>query len=121
MSYAAYAGVQQASEAPRDLEIRAIAHVTRQLTEADQPGAELMSRIRALNANAKLWGLLIDDLSNPDNGLPDGLKARYMSLGLFARRLSLHLMTAPGGLATLVQLNTDVLDALGHQRSRAAA
>ena len=121
MSYAAYAGVQQANEAPRDLEIRAIAHVTRQLTEANQPGSDLMARIRALNVNAKLWGLLIDDLSNPDNTLPDVLKARYISLGLFARRRSLRAMTAGGDLAVLIRLNLDVLDALSRQRERMAA
>ena len=37
MSYAAYAGVQNAVESARDLEIRAISHITRQLIEANQP------------------------------------------------------------------------------------
>ena len=79
MSYNAYAMTQQATEAPRDLEIRAIAFVTRQLTAANQPDAELITRIRALNANMQMWTLLVDDLSQPDNALPEVLKARLSS------------------------------------------
>lgn len=121
MSYDAYAATQKAAEAPRDLEIRAIAHVTRQISEADKPGVDTMTRIRALNANSKLWGLIMRDLSNPDNALPDVLKARYISLGMFARRRSLQAMTDQSDLSTLIQLNTDVLEALDYQRQASVA
>ena len=121
MSYDAYATAQKAAEAPRDLEIRAIAHVTRQMSEANKPGADTMSRIRALNANSRLWGLLAQDLSNPDNPLPETLKARYISLGMFARRRSLQAMTDQSDFSTLIQLNTDVLEALDYQRQASVA
>jgi flagellar protein FlaF len=121
MSYNAYATVQQATEAPRDLEIRAVAFVTRQLTAANQPGAELMTRIRALNANMQMWTLLVDDLSQPDNALPEAIKARYISIGLFAKRHSLASLMDGSDLSVLIQLNTDILDALEYQRQSAAA
>ncbi len=120
MSYAAYAGAQKAAESGRDLEIRAISHVTRQLAEANRPGAEPMSRVHALNGNVKLWSLLMNDLSNPDNALPDAVKARYISIGMFARRTSLAVMLNKADLSTLIRINTDVLEALGHQRAAAA-
>lgn len=116
MSYAAYAGAQNAGESPRDLEIRAISHITRQLIEANKPGAEPMARLRALNGNIRLWSLLMQDLSNPANSLPDDLKARYISLGLFARRISLSGLSSASDLSPLIRLNTDVLDALDRQR-----
>jgi flagellar biosynthesis activator protein FlaF len=121
MSYAAYAGVQNANESPRDLEIRAISHITRQLIEANQPGAEPIDRTRALNGNMRLWSLLIQDLSDPGNALPDALKGRYISLGLFARRTSLKALTTPTDLGLLIRLNTDVLEALDRQRQSQAA
>ena len=54
MSYAAYAGAQKASETPRDLEMRAVSHVTRQLVDANEPSTDPIGRIRALNDNIKL-------------------------------------------------------------------
>jgi flagellar protein FlaF len=121
MSYAAYATVQNAIETPRDLEIRAISHVTRQLTEANEPGAEAMTRIRALNSNVKLWSILVQDLSSPENGLPEKIKASYISLGMFAQRRSVAALTTSADLSTLIRLNTDILDALDHQRQASIA
>ena len=120
MSYAAYAGAQKVAESGRDLEIRAISHVTRQLADANRPGADRMDRIRALNGNAKLWSLLINDLSNPDNALPDKVKASYISIGSFAHRASVAAMLNDADLATLIRINTDVLEALNHQRTSTA-
>jgi flagellar protein FlaF len=116
MSYAAYAGVQNAIENARDLEIRAISHITRNLIEANKPETNPIDRTRALNGNIRLWSLLMQDLSNPGNALPDAIKARYVSLGLFARRSSLKAITNGADLAALIRINTDVLEALDRQR-----
>lgn len=121
MSYAAYAEVQHAAETPRDLEIRTISHVTRDLAAANKPDVDPMTRIRALNGNIRLWSTLIEDLSDPANALPAKIKANYVSLGLFARRASLAALTTPAELSTLIQINTDVLDALDHQRQASIA
>ena len=48
MTYAAYAGVQNAIESARDLEIRAISHITRQLIEANRP--DLARKVRWIAA-----------------------------------------------------------------------
>lgn len=119
MSHAAYAHAQQASETARDLEIRAISYITHQLAEANVADAEPLARIRALNGNARLWSVLIEDLSGPDNALPEAVKASYISLGLFARRASVAAMSDSADLDTLIRINTDVLEALDHQRATA--
>src|ERR1700759_1253979 len=106
MSYAAYAGVQNAIESTRDLEIRAISHITRQMIEANTPVANPIDRTRALNGNIRLWSLLMQDLSSPGNALPDAIKARSISLGLFARRSSLKAITNGADLAALIRINT---------------
>jgi flagellar biosynthesis regulator FlaF len=121
MSYAAYAGAQNASENSRDLEIRTISHITRQLVDANSRDAEPLTRIRALNGNVRLWSLLIEDLSDPGNALPETLKGSYISLGIFARRASLGALTETSDLSTLIKINTDVLDALDHQRQASLA
>ena len=121
MSYQAYARLQKATEAPRDLEIRAISFVTSQLIEADAPGADAMTRIRALNANMKLWSILVQDLESAGNGLPHAIKVRYVSIGHFVRRRCMAALMDQGGLADLVGFNTDILDALNYQRQAVAA
>jgi flagellar biosynthesis activator protein FlaF len=121
MSYAAYASAQTAAETPRDLEFRAISHITRNLMEANKPGTAPLDRTRALNGNMRLWSLLMQDLSNPANKLPEPLKARYISIGLFARRTSFKALRDKSDLSLLIRLNTDVLDALDRQRQTKAA
>ena len=122
MSYNAYANLQQATESPRDLEIRAIAFVTKNLADANRPDVAPLDRIRALNGNLKLWSLLTNDLLNPNNGLPEALKASYLRIGRFAKRASAEALLRPCNLAPLIQINTDVLDALNYQaRVQAAA
>ena len=121
MSYQSYAAQEKASESPRDLEIRAISFVTRQLMEANTAGADLMARIRALNANMRLWAIMVEDLSQPDNALPAAIKARYISLGSFAKRHSVASLMDGSDMSGLIQINTDVLEALEYQRQSVAA
>ena len=121
MSYQAYAAQQKATEAPRDLEIRAISFVTRQLMSANAADADPITRIRGLNANMRLWTILVEDLAQPANALPDAIKARYISLGAFAKQRSVAALMDQSDLSTLIQLNTDVLDALDYQRKSLAA
>jgi flagellar biosynthesis regulator FlaF len=121
MSYAAYAGIQKATESPRDLEIRTISHITHQLAEANVPDVDPMTRVRALNGNIRLWTLLVEYLSDPANALPAPIKASYISLGLFARRASLAALSTTTDLSTLIRINTDVLDALDYQRQASIA
>lgn len=120
MSYAIYAGIQRANESARDLEFRAISHITRQMTEANRPGADPVARIRALNGNIRLWSLLMADLAGPDNALPEVIRGNYIALGRFARRASVAALPDNSSLDTLISINTDVLDALSRQRADAS-
>lgn len=121
MSHSAYAKLRSATESGCDLEIRAISHVTRQLADANAPETEPMSRIRALNGNIQLWTLLMQDLNDPGNALPAPIKARYVSIGLYARRASVAALSKTTDLTTLIRINTDVLDALDYQYKRSIA
>lgn len=119
MSYAAYASTQKATEGPRDLEIRAISHVTGKLAAANDPGVEPLDRIRALNGNIQLWSILTRDLADPGNALPAPIKASYLSIGAFARKASVAALNTKADLSTLIRINTDILEALESQRRAA--
>ena len=90
------------------------------MSDCDRPGADPVERTRALNGNIRLWSLLMADLEGPGNGLPDAVRGGYIALGRFARRASVSALRNGGSLKTLISLNTDILDALGHQRAAAA-
>jgi flagellar biosynthesis regulator FlaF len=116
MNYAANTQVQNAIGTPRTLEMQAISHITHQLVAANTPDADPLDRTRALNGNLKLWSMLVEDLSDPGNTLPDPIKGSYISLGMFAHRASLKALTAEADLAPLIRINVDVLEALNQQR-----
>ena len=66
----------------RDTECAAFRMINRELAECT-PGA---GRARAIGRNHNLWSLLVKDLAMAENGLPGGVKAHLIGLGLWAMR-----------------------------------
>jgi flagellar protein FlaF len=121
MTYAAYSAVQQASESPRELEMRAVADVTRRLENANKPGASAIDRVKALYWNNRMWSIFIQDLATPSNPLPEKLRGSYISLGLFVQRQCAAAMIGNRDISTLITINRDLLEALDSQGRPAAA
>jgi len=116
MSVARYAAAQNAAASPREIELRAFRYVNGLLAAAaDAPG-----RATALAKTAQLWSILIGDLTLPGNGLPDELKGRLISLGLWAQREAAARMMDDGPLAPLIELHRDMIAGLEAQGAAAA-
>jgi flagellar protein FlaF len=113
MSLARYRSTLDRGEDPREIEIRAFAHVNALLAGARGAPA----RIAALHTNHKLWSILLSDLVSPGNAMPRELKGRLASLAIWAQRESLRLMDAPDApVDALMQVNRDMADGLAAQR-----
>jgi flagellar protein FlaF len=56
------------------------------LEQAAAPGAPLASGAEAIAFTSRLWTLLVEDLANPENGLPKELKAQIVSIGIWILR-----------------------------------
>jgi flagellar protein FlaF len=56
------------------------------LQEAEQKGAESREAVDAIFFVRKLWGIFIEDLAKPENGLPPKLRADLVSVGLWVMR-----------------------------------
>jgi flagellar protein FlaF len=115
MTLSRYQATLTRTQSPRDIEIRAFAHVNTLLANA-APGP---ARIAALHTNHKLWSILLADIASPGNALPRELKGRLASLAIWAQRESMRLMNADAPLDALMSVNRDMADGLAAQ-SRAS-
>jgi flagellar protein FlaF len=70
----------------RDRERQALDHAIELLELARQKGRTSREAIDGLHYVRKLWMILIDDLANPENDLPDVLKADLINVGIWITR-----------------------------------
>ena len=113
MSIAAYQQAAKRAESPRESEWRAFQTVTAALLRALQAGqSSAFALSEALNDNRRLWAVLADDCAQPDNQLPEALRAQIISLALWVNR---HSREAAGNVAMvqdLVDVNRAIMEGL---------
>ena len=73
---------KQAREHERNARERSIAL----LQEAESKGTDTREAVDAIFYVRKLWGIFIEDLAKPGNGLPPKLRADLGSVGLWVMR-----------------------------------
>lgn len=56
------------------------------LEQAGAADAGAVQIAEAIAFTSKLWTVLVEDLANPDNGLPKPLKAQIVSIGIWILR-----------------------------------
>ncbi len=117
MSIARYTATQNAAASPRDIEIRALRYVNGLLSGAQ----DALARATALNKTAQLWYILLNDLASDGNALPDDLKAKLISLGLWAQREVAARLQDDQSLAPLIALHRDLIAGLEGQVARPVA
>ena len=79
-AYGASAGLRSLREQEADLFLRANVALRQSRSHGAQP------LVRALIDTGRLWSTVVDLLRDPDNGLPDPLKAAIVSVGLAVLR-----------------------------------
>lgn len=81
--------LEVAADSPADAranERRALDHACTLLLAAQEAGPSSPAAGAALSFVSDLWAIFIGDLADPGNELPDDLKARLMSIGLWVMR-----------------------------------
>lgn len=109
MSIAAYRRRKEAAETPRELERRALTTVIGKLIEGKRQGGRAL--LEACHLNSKLWAALVVDLALPENALPDDLKARLISIGLWVQRYTLQAMSG-ADIDPLIDVNRSIAEGL---------
>ncbi len=110
MSIAAYRRQKEAAETPRELERRAFLTVIGKLTEGKEKGGRVL--VEACFLNSRLWETLLVDLALPENALPDTLKARLISIGIWVLRYTPGVMAGRSAIDPLISVNRSIAEGL---------
>ena len=110
MSIAAYRRQKEAAETPRELERRAFMTVIGRLTDAKEKSGTVL--IEACHLNTQLWTTLLVDLSIPENALPEELKARLISIGIWVLRYTPGVMAGKAAIDPLINVNRSIAEGL---------
>jgi flagellar protein FlaF len=114
MSLRAYQKAAAQAENPRQAEYRLFGEVTRALIEASKADAtDIKTRINALDWNRRMWSVLATDCAQPQNALPDAVRAQIISLSLWVSRHSSDVMRGKEKFEPLIEVNRAVMQGLG--------
>ncbi len=70
-------------------------------------------RTAAVGSIQDLWNVLIADLLDPENGLPEPLRADLVAIGMWTMREAGAVLSTPErSLAALIEVNTSIRDGL---------
>jgi flagellar protein FlaF len=105
--------VDESSQAMRAQEARALDRIIAMLREAEATGAKSRQGINALYQLRTLWTVFLDDLNGADNALPDELKARLISIGLWIFKEIERLRSGETrDFTSLIEINQIIRDGL---------
>ncbi len=120
MAKTAYATNKTPIRTPRSIEYEAFARVTHRLKSAAERGkAGFPDLAQALHLNRQLWSMLAADVAEPDNGLPNELRARIFYLAEFTAIHSRKVLRGTEQIDALVEVNTAVMRGLRQQAEAA--
>jgi flagellar biosynthesis activator protein FlaF len=77
---------EDTSERIRNNELRALEHSIALMVKAQESQMEARPVIEAVFFVNRLWGVLLEDLASRDNLLPEELRAKLISIGIWILR-----------------------------------
>jgi flagellar biosynthesis activator protein FlaF len=82
-----YSEIRQESGADaRERERQALDRAIELMERAEKAGTHSPETVEAIYATRTLWGILVEDLANPENALSEELRANLISIGLWVMR-----------------------------------
>jgi len=105
--------VEDSASAMRAQERMALEHVIDLMRVAADRGPKSVEGINALYQLRLLWNVFIEDLKNPENALPESLRARLISIGIWVNKEIDRLRSgACSDLTPLIEINEIIRDGL---------
>lgn len=107
-------------QSPSQIEYQAFARITHQLSQYSQPGNGPFARlVEALHENLRLWTIVAGDVSQPDNDLPQSLRAQFFYLAEFTRDHTRKVLKGDAEALPLVDINLAIMKGLRAQNGAA--
>lgn len=78
--------LDESPKAEREQERTALERSIDLLQQAERSGSGSREAVEAVYFVRRLWGIFIEDLAKPENGLPQKLRADLVSIGLWVMR-----------------------------------
>ena len=105
--------VDDSPQAMRAQERRVMDHVIDLLREAAAAGSGSRQTVSALYQLRRLWLVFLEDLNNPENALPDQLRAGLISIGIWVNKeIDRIISGAATDLTPLIEINEIIRDGL---------
>ncbi|MBM1220503.1 flagellar biosynthesis regulator FlaF [Ponticoccus sp. SC2-23] len=119
----AYGPAHSPTKNARSVEYQAFVNVISRLKKHSAAGAkEFPSLVAALHENRTLWTILAADVADPDNALPETLRAQIFYLAEFTDLQTSKILRGEGTADSLIEINAAVMRGLaGHQGPDEAA
>ncbi|MBB5517326.1 flagellar biosynthesis regulator FlaF [Amphiplicatus metriothermophilus] len=115
----AYVQATRSIGAPREVEYKVFARITRALSETADikpaDGADFPRLVGALHENLALWTALASDVSREGNGLPAELRSKIFYLFEFTREHTRKVMRGDADAQILIDINTSIMRGLKGQ------
>ncbi|HEX7852865.1 MAG TPA: flagellar biosynthesis regulator FlaF [Sphingobium sp.] len=112
MSLNAYQRTQSIVATPRGTERRLMSQITGDLIEAREAGLKGAALMPALHRNREVWTHFASMCSQPDNRLPDNLRAAIVSLALWVERHTSTVAAGRDSIEDLIDVNRSLIDGL---------
>jgi flagellar protein FlaF len=112
---AAYARPEAPQRNYRALEYDLLARATKSLTLARSDEASYAQLLGALDENLRLWSTLAADVAEPENSLPQKLRAQLFYLYEFTAGHSRAVRDKGASVEVLIDINTAVMRGLRGQ------
>ncbi len=105
--------IDDSPSAMRAQERQALDTIIHLLRDASAKGAKSVEGVNALYQLRRLWSVFLDDLKSPENGLPDMLRARLISIGIWVDKEVERLRTGVcQDFTPLIEINEIIRDGL---------
>ncbi|VVT16006.1 Flagellar biosynthesis regulatory protein FlaF [Roseovarius sp. EC-HK134] len=118
LAQSAYRDQSRSVRTDRGLEYDAFARITQRLVHAaGQDPRDIANLAAALHDNRRLWTILATDVADPQNPLPQSLRAQVVYLAQFCHHHSSAVLNANASLQPLIDINTAIMRGLSDRRA----
>jgi flagellar biosynthesis activator protein FlaF len=120
MTINAYQAARSRAETPRAAELRLMREITGEMIAAHEAGLKGALLMPSLYRNREMWSTFVTDCGARGNRLPNDLRAKIISLGLWVDRFTSEVVAGRDSITELVQVNRTIMEGLDTYERAAA-